>query len=111
MKMCWAMYAVTESGLSPKIAGFEADSHDLQPNPGSRPRSKSSNDPEEWRKDFIIKPLDAHNLQRPETVESLFLMFRVTNDPIYQQWALKICKAFQKHMIVADGGAIRLQMM
>jgi mannosyl-oligosaccharide alpha-1,2-mannosidase len=103
MKTCWAMYAVTESGLSPEIAWFEADTSDLQPSPGSRPRGPSSEDPEHWKKDFIIKPLDAHNLQRPETVESLFLMFRVTNDPIYRKWGWKIFQAFQKHMIIADG--------
>lgn len=103
MKTCWAMYAVTESGLSPEIAWFEADPSDLQPNPGSRPRSRSSNDPESWKKDFIIKPPDAHNLQRPETVESLFLMFRVTNDPIYRKWGWEMFKAFRKHTIVADG--------
>ncbi|CAI7571680.1 unnamed protein product [Penicillium manginii] len=43
-----------------------------------------------WKKDLIIKPLDAYNLQRPETVESLFLMFRVTEDPIYRKWGWKI---------------------
>lgn len=103
MKTYWAMYAVTESGLSPEIAWFEADSNDLQPNPGLRPQSRSSNDPNSWKKDFIIKPLDAHNLQRPEAVESLFLMFRVTNDPIYRKWGWKIFRAFQKHTLVADG--------
>ncbi len=103
MKTCWAMYAVTESGLSPEIAWFEADPSDLQPNPGLRPMPRSSNDLNSWKKDFIIKPLDAHNLQRPETVESLFLMFRVTNDPIYRRWGWEIFKAFQKHTIVAGG--------
>lgn len=103
MKTCWAMYAVTESGLSPEIAWFEADNADLRPSPGSRPRPRSKDDKQSWKKDFIIKPLDAHNLQRPETVESLFLMFRVTNDPIYRKWGWKIFKAFQKHTLVAGG--------
>ena len=35
--------------------------------------------------DFVIKPLDAHNLQRPETVESLFVMWRVTGDLVYRE--------------------------
>ncbi|KAI2794152.1 Mannosyl-oligosaccharide 1,2-alpha-mannosidase [Penicillium oxalicum] len=103
MKTCWAMYAVTESGLSPEIAWFEADPSDLEPGPASRPQTRSSDDPSSWKKDFIIKPLDAHNLQRPETVESLFLMFRVTNDPIYRKWGWKIFNAFQKHTLVPDG--------
>lgn len=31
--------------------------------------------------DIIIKPLDRHNLLRPETVESLFVLYRITEDP------------------------------
>lgn len=103
MKTCWGMYAVTESGLSPEIAWFEADDADLRPMPGSSPRPRSKDDKTAWEKDFIIKPMDAHNLQRPETVESLFLMFRVTGDPIYRKWGWEIFKAFQKHTIVDNG--------
>lgn len=102
-KTCWAMYDVTDSGLSPEISWFEADAADLRPLPGTKPRPRSSNRKESWKRDFIIKPLDAHNLQRPETVESLFLMFRVTEDPIYRKWGREIFKAFQKQTLVSDG--------
>ncbi|OGM47373.1 mannosyl-oligosaccharide 1 [Aspergillus bombycis] len=67
MKTCWTVYAVTASGISPEIAWFEID------------------EVSSWEQDLNIKPLDAHNLQRPETVESLFWMYRVTNDPIYRK--------------------------
>ncbi|KAB8234048.1 glycoside hydrolase family 47 protein [Aspergillus alliaceus] len=103
MKTCWAMYAVTESGLSPEIAWFETDDADLQPFPRSSAPPPSRDDRASWKQDLIVKPLDAHNLQRPETVESLFLMYRVTNDPIYRKWGWEIFKAFQKHTIVRDG--------
>ncbi|KAJ5918618.1 Mannosyl-oligosaccharide 1-2-alpha-mannosidase [Penicillium verhagenii] len=105
MKSCWAMYAVTESGLAPEISWFEADPDELKPSSRSSHQSwpRSSNEKESWKEDFIIKPADAHNLQRPETVESLFLMFRVTNDPIYRKWGWEIFKAFQKHTLVPDG--------
>lgn len=33
--------------------------------------------------DIIIKHADRHNLLRPETVESLFVLYRVTEDPKY----------------------------
>ena len=56
-----------------------------------------------WQKDFKIKSADAHNLQRPETVESLFLLFRVTEDPIYRKWGWEIFKSFKKHMFVTNG--------
>ncbi|KAL4745271.1 hypothetical protein BDW72DRAFT_186887 [Aspergillus terricola var. indicus] len=110
MKTCWAMYAVTATGLSPEIAWFEADEADLRSTPGSSARPPSKNDEASWKRDLIIKPLDAHNLQRPETVESLFLMYRVTNDPLYRKWGWKIFKAFKKHMAVGnEGGYTSLQ--
>lgn len=31
------------------------------------------------REDIYVKPADAHNLLRPETVESLFILYRVTS--------------------------------
>lgn len=33
--------------------------------------------------DIIIKPADRHNLLRPETVESLMILYRITEDPKY----------------------------
>lgn len=35
----------------------------------------------EYVHDIIIKPADRHNLLRPETVESLFVLYRITEDP------------------------------
>jgi len=103
MKTCWGMYKVTDTGLAPEIAWFHADEAALQPTPGALPRSKSKDSIAAWKKDYIVKPLDAHNLQRPETVESLFMMWRVTNDPIYREWGWEIFKAFEKHTILDDG--------
>lgn len=102
-KTCWAMYAVTATCLSPEIAWFVASDDDLEPVPGSRPQSPSKDDMESGKKDFIIKRRDAHNLQRPETVESLFLMFRVTNDPVYRKWGWEIFEAFKLYTLVPDG--------
>ncbi|KAI1761615.1 glycoside hydrolase family 47 protein [Hypoxylon sp. FL1150] len=97
MKTCWGMYAVTKTGLAPEIAWFHANEEDLRPTPGNRPLAPTKNSLASWRKDYIVKPLDAHNLQRPETVESLFMMWRVTEDPLYREWGWKIFNAFEKH--------------
>ena len=40
--------------------------------------------------DLIVKPLDAHNLLRPETVESLWYMYHLTGNKTYQDWGWKI---------------------
>lgn len=37
----------------------------------------------EYVNDIIIKPADRHNLLRPETVESLFVLYRITEDIKY----------------------------
>lgn len=34
-----------------------------------------------YSNDIIIKHADRHNLLRPETVESLFVLHRITGDP------------------------------
>ncbi|KLJ10937.1 mannosyl-oligosaccharide alpha-1,2-mannosidase [Blastomyces silverae] len=105
MKTCWGMYKVTNTGLAPEIAWFNADNVDLQPVPGERksPLPPSIDSISGWKQDYIIKPLDAHNLQRPETIESLFMMWRVTKDPIYREWGWEIFEAFEKYTIPPHG--------
>ena len=51
---------------------------------------------------------DAHNLLRPETVESLFVMWRVTGDPLYRTWGWHIFRAFEKWTRVEGGGYANL---
>ncbi|KAK3307868.1 glycoside hydrolase family 47 protein [Chaetomium strumarium] len=110
MKTCWAMYAVTRTGLAPEIAWFDVAEEDLVRRPrrpgdrissnsgggGSSIRRKTRDSLAAWKQDFIVKPLDAHNLQRPETVESLFVMWRVTEDPLYRELGWKIFRAFRE---------------
>ncbi|KAL0259680.1 mannosyl-oligosaccharide alpha-1,2-mannosidase [Diplodia seriata] len=102
-KTCWGMYEVTKTGLAPEIVWFEAGAAVLQPG-DVPPLAKSSDDEALWQRDYTIKPLDAHNLQRPETVESLFMMWRITRDPVYREWGWRIFKAFEEHTAV-EGGA------
>jgi hypothetical protein len=66
-------------GLSPEIARFD-DARGPYVDPGAR-----------------------HCFLRPETVESLFVLYRVTGDQIYRDWGKSIFNAIQKHARV-DGG-------
>ena len=43
------------------------------------------------------------NLQRPETVESIFYMYRATKDSKYQEWGWKIFQAFEKYTRIESG--------
>ena len=51
-----------------------------------------------------VQDADAHNLLRPETVESLFVMHQLTKDKQYQDWGWEIFKAFEKYTKVSSGG-------
>ena len=51
---------------------------------------------------------DSHNLLRPETVESLFVLHQVTGDPQYQDWGWHIFRAFEKFSKVETGGYTNL---
>ncbi|KAK9475249.1 glycoside hydrolase [Dipodascopsis tothii] len=82
MHTCVQMYDQTATGLAPEIAWF---------NEG------------DGAEDMVIKSQDAHNLQRPETVESLFVLWRITRDPIYREWGWRIFQAFQKYARLEDG--------
>ena len=44
------------------------------------------------------------NFQRPETAESLFVLYRVTKDARYRDWGWEILQAFENHSKVASGG-------
>ena len=44
----------------------------------------------------LSQPLDRHNLLRPETVESLFYLHRLTNDTKYQKWGWNILQVSLK---------------
>src|SRR5882724_10904650 len=43
-------------------------------------------------------------LDRPETVESLFVAYRLTGDPKYRQWGWEIFSAIEEHCKVEGGG-------
>ncbi len=72
---CWSIYEATPSGLAPEIVYFS--------------RSEPSHD-------FDIHSRDKHNLLRPETVESLFYLFRITHDEKYRVWGYRIFCAFRQ---------------
>ncbi|XP_061460118.1 endoplasmic reticulum mannosyl-oligosaccharide 1,2-alpha-mannosidase isoform X2 [Rhineura floridana] len=82
---CYQMYAQMETGLSPEIVHFNMHA-------------------QKDRKDVDIKMADRHNLLRPETVESLFYLYRFTGDKKYQNWGWEILQSFNKYTRVPAGG-------
>ncbi|KAI8364091.1 glycoside hydrolase [Blakeslea trispora] len=56
----------------------------------------SLNEPIELPKDSI-RHFDVKYLLRPETVESLFMLFRITGDSVYREYGWEIYEAIEKH--------------
>ncbi|KAF7340482.1 alpha-1,2-Mannosidase [Mycena venus] len=83
----------TATGLSPEIVQFQPSAD--QPNrdwyiKGSKPGGPAG--------------YDARYMLRPETVESLFLAWRLTGNKRYREYAWGIFQAIEKHCRLADGG-------
>lgn len=96
-KTCFEMYSVTSTGLAPEIAYFHTEEFSEQGHDGG---NKSS----EYINDIIIRPADRHNLLRPETVESFFVLYRITEDLKYREWGWQIFEAFEKYTKIGTGG-------
>lgn len=63
-RTCYEMYNMTATGLASEIVYF-TDENDVE-------------------NDMEIHPRDAHNLLRPETLESIFLLYRMTGEEHYR---------------------------
>ncbi|KAG1848535.1 glycoside hydrolase family 47 protein [Suillus subalutaceus] len=88
----------TQTGLAPEIAHFRilGDGVDNSVAPadwyikGARPNAPP--------------PFDARYILRPETVESIFIAFRLTGDPKYRDYGWAIFQAIEKHCRIPTGG-------
>ncbi|CAL5183764.1 unnamed protein product [Lathyrus oleraceus] len=96
-KTCFEMYSVTSTGLAPEIAYFHTKEFSEEGHEGGNTSSEYTND-------IIIRPADRHNLLRPETVESLFVLYRITEDLKYREWGWQIFEAFEKYTKIDTGG-------
>lgn len=85
LRTCHEMYTQMPASLAPEIVHFHV--------PGDGGNT-----------DMYVKPADSHNLLRPETAESLFILYRITKDPVYRDWGWAMFQAFERHCRVESGG-------
>jgi len=98
IRTCMATHE-TKTGLAPEIAHFRILSDNLD---------AVRHIPGDW----YIKgarigqqpPYDARYMLRPETVESLFVAFRLTGDKRYRDHGWAIFQAIEKHCKIPSGG-------
>jgi len=116
---CWMTYADTPSGLGPDEVIFDSwpgnhmdgrwvyqvEIWKASGRPGGVPPGVKAPEPipePNQRKDYRIRK-DVYQL-RPETVESLFVLYRTTGDPIWRDRAWRIFEAIRQHCRVSYGG-------
>ncbi|KAG7100035.1 hypothetical protein E1B28_001821 [Marasmius oreades] len=103
VKTCMATHD-TATGLSPEIVYFRMD--------GDEYDTEYNEDSDVPSSDWYIKgarrghppPYDARYILRPETVESLFIAFRLTGDQKYRKWGWDIFQSIEKHCRIETGG-------
>ncbi|XP_033162240.1 endoplasmic reticulum mannosyl-oligosaccharide 1,2-alpha-mannosidase [Drosophila mauritiana] len=80
---CYQTYVMNPTHLAAEISYFALTEKDDQ--------------------DIYVKPNDAHNLLRPEFVESLYYFYSLTGNRTYQDMGWKIFQAFETHAKVNAG--------
>ncbi|KPV76564.1 glycoside hydrolase family 47 protein [Rhodotorula graminis WP1] len=100
IRTCVDTYASSKTGLAPEIVNFHLSPlKALQTN-----RDWFINSRKPGQAGIAQPPIDARNILRPETVESLFVAYRVTGDPVYRDWGWRIFLAFTAHCKLPSGG-------
>lgn len=103
IKTCLATHE-TATGLSPEIVHFRTPTDGI-PEVAS---SALGILPSDWyikgAKQGDEPSYDARYILRPETIESLFIAFRLTHHPFYREQAWQIFQAIEKHCKVETGG-------
>ncbi|XP_016987331.1 endoplasmic reticulum mannosyl-oligosaccharide 1,2-alpha-mannosidase [Drosophila rhopaloa] len=83
MDTCYQTYMMNPTHLAAEISYFALTEKDDQ--------------------DIYVKPNDAHNLLRPEFVESLYYFYSLTGNRTYQDMGWTIFQAFETHAKVNAG--------
>jgi mannosyl-oligosaccharide alpha-1,2-mannosidase len=81
LRTCNTMYTSTTTGLAPEIVTFYPSGPEMRPNHDA-----------------------LHSLLRPETVESMFVLWRLTKQPWIREAAWDIFVAIERHARVWSGG-------
>lgn len=67
------MYVQTKTGIAPDMVRFTKDS------------------------DFSVTRRASHNVLRPETIETFFILHFLTKDPVYRDWGWEIFLSFEEY--------------
>ncbi|KAJ2699506.1 hypothetical protein FB645_005298 [Coemansia sp. IMI 203386] len=99
-RTCYLSYKTSPTGLGPEIFGFiESPTEQELPEEAAEHANTFDDRLEQifMPNKYSIVPTDPRFLLRPETLESLFVLYRVTGDPKYQEWGWEIFTAIEKY--------------
>ncbi|PFH45060.1 glycoside hydrolase family 47 protein [Amanita thiersii Skay4041] len=103
VETCMATHE-TETGLSPEIVYFRVDDDGLEDTYKGDWYIKGAYGVSRSGHPMTMAPYDARYILRPETVESLFLAYRLTGDEKYRQYGWNIFQSIEKYCKLSSGG-------
>ncbi|KAJ1993385.1 mannosyl-oligosaccharide alpha-1,2-mannosidase [Coemansia spiralis] len=102
---CVHMYFDTASGLAPEITHFRH----LNLETGVENAFDNSTQLVKPDGDILVSIGDRHSLLRPETVESLFILWRITGEDKWREYGWRIFESFERWAKLQQGGFAMLQ--
>ncbi|PVU99670.1 hypothetical protein BB560_005467 [Smittium megazygosporum] len=90
IETCYATYKHTKTGLGPEYVNFYTSKLQIS----TRSAFQSNSSSYDTSSDYYIGP---SNLLRPEMIESLMIMYRVTGDEKYRDWGWNAFMSFEKY--------------
>ncbi|KAJ2802140.1 hypothetical protein H4R21_002529 [Coemansia helicoidea] len=102
-RTCYLSYKSMATGLGPERFSLAARKHRRAPPAANRPSVLEAEPPK-----GDISAADPRYILRPETLETLFVLYRVTGDTKYQDWGWEIFQSIEKYTRVDDGYAAYL---
>lgn len=108
LRTCVQMYMRTPTGLAPEITHFPLSGLAKRKGAGGQGLVPTGGGVSVFG-DVLIKDKDSHNLLRPETVESLWVLWRVTGEQEWRDAGWRIWQAWEKHARVDTGGYASLK--
>ncbi|KAJ2610820.1 mannosyl-oligosaccharide alpha-1,2-mannosidase [Coemansia sp. RSA 1365] len=89
---CAHMYFDTPSGLAPEIGWFRQLNHET----GKEIPFNLNEQLIKPNGDILVHPFDRHYILRPETIESLYLLWKITGETIWREYGWRIFEAIEK---------------
>ncbi|KAJ2817437.1 mannosyl-oligosaccharide alpha-1,2-mannosidase, partial [Coemansia furcata] len=102
---CMHMYLDTKTGLSPELVYFRH----IDPVTGKEAYFNKDDQLIQPEGDILARSNDRHSLLRPETVESLFVLWSITGEEKWREHGWRIFSAIEKWAKLPAGGYTSLR--